>query len=114
MAAGQPHLVLAGDFNFVESPLDRARSEGALARRDRVPAAAMAALVEDVPLRDAYRLRHPTTTGFTLTDATRGSRADQTTGLLLCTSPPWCRRRAGRGGRVCVPSSGQTVPWLMS
>ncbi|KAG1657797.1 hypothetical protein FOA52_008187 [Chlamydomonas sp. UWO 241] len=46
----------AGDFNFVESPRDRARSEGPLEWRDRAPAAAMAALVEDSPLRDAYRL----------------------------------------------------------
>ncbi|KAG1652683.1 hypothetical protein FOA52_004370, partial [Chlamydomonas sp. UWO 241] len=46
----------AGDFNFVESPRDRARSAGPLEWRDCAPAAAMAALVEDSPLRDAYRL----------------------------------------------------------
>ncbi|KAG1667410.1 hypothetical protein FOA52_004827 [Chlamydomonas sp. UWO 241] len=77
LAAGQTHLVLAGDFNFVESPRDRARSEGPLEWRDRAPAAAMAALVEDSPLRDAYRLIHPMQRGYTFSAYNAQARLDR-------------------------------------
>ncbi|KAG1681308.1 hypothetical protein FOA52_007354 [Chlamydomonas sp. UWO 241] len=77
LAAGQTHLVLAGDFNFVESPRDRARSEGPLEWRDRTPAAAMAALVEDSPLRDAYRLIHPMQRGYTFSAYNAQARLDR-------------------------------------
>ncbi|KAG1656435.1 hypothetical protein FOA52_006977 [Chlamydomonas sp. UWO 241] len=65
LAAGQTHLVLAGDFNFVESP------------RDRAPAAAMAALVKDSPLRDAYRLIHPMQRGYTFSAYNAQARLDR-------------------------------------
>ncbi|KAG1671982.1 hypothetical protein FOA52_013355 [Chlamydomonas sp. UWO 241] len=77
LAAGQTHLVLAGDFNFVESPRDRARSEGPLKWRDRTPAAAMAALVEDSPLRDAFRLIHPMQRGYTFSAYNAQARFDR-------------------------------------
>ncbi|KAG1654471.1 hypothetical protein FOA52_006073 [Chlamydomonas sp. UWO 241] len=77
LAAGQTHLVLAGDFNFVESPRDRARSEGPLEWRDRTPAAAMAALVEDSPFRDAYRLIHPMQRGYTFSAYNAQARLDR-------------------------------------
>ncbi|KAG1665392.1 hypothetical protein FOA52_015802 [Chlamydomonas sp. UWO 241] len=77
LAAGQTHLVLAGDFNFVESPRDRACSEGPLEWRDRTPAAAMAALVEDSPLRDAYRLIHPMQRGYTFSAYNAQARLDR-------------------------------------
>ncbi|KAG1670371.1 hypothetical protein FOA52_000131 [Chlamydomonas sp. UWO 241] len=77
LAAGQTHLVLAGDFNFVESPRNRARSEGPLEWRDRAPAAAMAALVEDSPLRDAYRLIHPMQRGYTFSAYNAQARLDR-------------------------------------
>ncbi|KAG1673565.1 hypothetical protein FOA52_003865 [Chlamydomonas sp. UWO 241] len=77
LAAGQTHLVLAGDFNFVESPRDRARSEGPLEWRDRAPAAAMAALVEDSPLRDAYRLIHPMQRGYNFSAYNAQARLDR-------------------------------------
>ncbi|KAG1666642.1 hypothetical protein FOA52_005852 [Chlamydomonas sp. UWO 241] len=67
----------AGDFNFVESPRDRARSEGPLEWRDRAPAAAMAALVEDSPLRDAYRLIHPMQRGYTFSAYNAQARLDR-------------------------------------
>ncbi|KAG1667053.1 hypothetical protein FOA52_000416 [Chlamydomonas sp. UWO 241] len=76
-AAGQQRLVLAGDFNFVESPRDRARSEGPLEWRDRAPTAAMAALVEDAPLCDAYRLLHPMQRGYTFTAYNAQARLDR-------------------------------------
>ncbi|KAG1674050.1 hypothetical protein FOA52_000356 [Chlamydomonas sp. UWO 241] len=66
-----------GDFNFVESPRDRARSEGPLEWRDRAPAAAMAALVEDSPLRDAYRLIHPMQRGYTFSAYNAQARLDR-------------------------------------
>ncbi|KAG1677994.1 hypothetical protein FOA52_000789 [Chlamydomonas sp. UWO 241] len=66
-----------GDFNFVESPRDRARSEGPLKWRDRAPAAAMAALVEDSPLRDAYRLVHPMQRGYTFSACNAQARLDR-------------------------------------
>ncbi|KAG1676365.1 hypothetical protein FOA52_001160 [Chlamydomonas sp. UWO 241] len=77
LAAGQTHLMLAGDFNFVESPRDRARSEGPLEWRDRTPAAVMAALVEDSPLRDAYRLIHPMQRGYTFSAYNAQARLDR-------------------------------------
>ncbi|KAG1676337.1 hypothetical protein FOA52_001132 [Chlamydomonas sp. UWO 241] len=76
-AAGQQHLVLAGDFNFVESPRDRARSEGPLEWRDCAPTAAMAAMVEDAPLRDAYRLLHPVQRGYTFSAYNAQARLDR-------------------------------------
>ncbi|KAG1665818.1 hypothetical protein FOA52_015311 [Chlamydomonas sp. UWO 241] len=66
-----------GDFNFVESPRDRARYEGPLEWRDRTPAAAMAALVEDSPLRDAYRLIHPMQRGYTFSAYNAQARLDR-------------------------------------
>ncbi|KAG1669125.1 hypothetical protein FOA52_002636 [Chlamydomonas sp. UWO 241] len=77
LAAGQPYLVLAGDFNFVESPRDRARSEGDLEWRDRAPAAAMAAMMENAPLRDAYRLVHPSQRGYTFSAHNAQARLDR-------------------------------------
>ncbi|KAG1669126.1 hypothetical protein FOA52_002637 [Chlamydomonas sp. UWO 241] len=66
-----------GDFNFVESPRDRARSEGDLEWRDRAPAAAMAAMMENAPLRDAYRLVHPSQRGYTFSAHNAQARLDR-------------------------------------
>ncbi|KAG1671689.1 hypothetical protein FOA52_007480 [Chlamydomonas sp. UWO 241] len=74
-AAGQQHLVL--DFNFVESPRDRARSEGPLEWRDRAPTAAMAALVEDAPRRDAYCFLHSMQRGYTFSAYNAQARLDR-------------------------------------